>query len=524
LPEKLLKSVFSFSSMTLISRIAGLARDIVFANYFGAKAATDAFFVAFKIPNFLRRLFAEGAFSQAFVPVLSETKTKQGEQAVRDLVAHTTGTLGVVLLVVSLLGVIGAPVVISIFGAGFLAEGNEDKFALSVEMLRFTFPYILFISLAALASGVLNTYRQFAIPAFTPVFLNLVLIIAAIGVSPYLDEPVMALAGGVFVAGIVQLGFQLPAVARLGLLPRPRWGWYHPGVSKIRKLMLPAIFGSSVVQISLLIDTLIASFLVTGSVTWIYFSDRLVEFPLGVFGVALSTVILPGLSSRHASDSPKQFFELMDWAMRWAVLVSIPAMVGLFVLAGPMLTTLFGYGEFSLRDVQMSRLSLMAYTLGLPAFIFIKVLAPGFFARQDTKTPVKAAIYAMLANIVLKFLLVGGLIWWSFDGVHMGLALATAIAAYVNCGLLYRWLKSGGVYSFSTGWGMYITRVFMASLIMGALLYGLSADTLHWYNNDLWYRVRWLLLWVVSGAAIFALALFSLGVRPVQLARPAQHN
>ena len=507
--------------MTMVSRIAGLARDIVFANFFGAKAATDAFFVAFKIPNFLRRLFAEGAFSQAFVPVLSEARTVKDQAAVRDLVAHTTGTLGLVLLLITLLGVVGAPVVISIFGAGFLAEGNEEKFALSVEMLRFTFPYILFISLAALASGILNTYHQFAIPAFTPVFLNLVLIIAAIGVSPHLQEPVMALAGGVFVAGVVQLAFQLPAVARLGLLPRPRWGWYHEGVSKIRRLMLPAIFGSSVVQISLLIDTLIASFLVTGSVSWIYYSDRLVEFPLGVFGVALSTVILPGLSQRHAADSPEQFYNLMDWAMRWAILISVPAMVGLLVLSGPMLTTLFGYGEFSYRDIQMSRLSLMAYTLGLPAFIFVKVLAPGYFSRQDTRTPVKAAIYAMLANVLLKLLLVGGLLWMTFDGVHMGLALATALAAYVNCGLLYFWLRRDGVYRVSAGWGVFMLKIVFASIVMGTVLHFFSTDLPGWYSRDLWARIYWLLLWVVGGAAMFAMIVLLLGVRPSQLLRPA---
>ncbi len=506
--------------MTLISRIAGLARDIVFANYFGARAATDAFFVAFKIPNFLRRLFAEGAFSQSFVPVLSEAREKEGDPAVRELVAYASGTLALSLLLITVLGVIGAPVLISIFGAGFLTEGNEDKFALSVEMLRFTFPYIFFISMAALTAGILNTYRQFAIPAFTPVFLNLVLIIAAIGVSPHLDEPVMALAGGVFVAGVVQLGFQLPAVYRLGLLPMPRWGWYHEGVTKIRKLMLPAIFGSSVLQISLLMDTLIASFLVTGSVTWIYFSDRLVEFPLGVFGVALATVILPSLSRVHASDSPDKFYNLMDWAMRWAVLISIPAMVGLFVLAGPMLATLFGYGEFGLRDIEMSRLSLMAYTLGLPAFIFVKVLAPGYFSRQDTKTPVKAAISAMVANVIFKLLFVGGLYYVAFDGVHMGLAAATALAAYVNCALLYIWLKRDGVYYFAKGWGIFLVRVLIASAVMGGVLWMFAGETGEWYQRDLFSRAGWLTVWVTAGAGVFGMILILLGLRPTHMMKP----
>lgn len=508
--------------MTLLSRFAGLARDIVFANYFGVRAATDAFFVAFKIPNFLRRLFAEGAFSQAFVPVLTEVKTRHDEEAVRDLVSHVAGTLGIVLLGVTALGVIGAPVIISIFGAGFLVEGNEDKFMLSVEMLRFTFPYILFIALAALASGILNTYRRFAVPAFTPVFLNLILIIMAIGVSPYLDEPVISLAWGVFIAGIVQMGFQLPAVARLGMLPRPRWGWYHEGVTRIRKLMLPVIFGSSVVQISLLMDTLIASFLVTGSVTWIYFSDRLVEFPVGVFGVALSTVILPGLSQKHAQDSPQQFFHLMDWAMRWAVVISMPAMMGLFALAGPVLVTLFGYGEFSLRDIEMSRLSLMAYTLGLPAFIFVKVLMSGFFSRQDTRTPVRAAVYATLANVFLKIVLVGLLLWVVFDGVHMGLALATALAAYINCGLLYYWLKAQGIFHFNTGWWLFILRIVLASVIMGGMLWWFSGQTAVWYARDLFSRGIWLSFWILAGATLFAVILLILGIKPRQFLRPAR--
>lgn len=506
--------------MTMISRVAGLARDIVFANYFGARAATDAFFVAFKIPNFLRRLFAEGAFSQAFVPVLAETKTHKGDAAVRELVAYAYGTLGLVLLLVTILGVIGAPVLIAIFGAGFLTGGNEDKFALSVEMLRLTFPYILFISLAALTTGILNTYRQFAIPAFTPVFLNLTLITAAIGVSPYLDEPVMALAGGVFVAGIIQLGFQLPAVCRLRLLPMPRWGWYHEGVTKIRKLMLPAILGSSVVQISLLMDTLIASFLVTGSVTWIYFSDRLVEFPLGVFGIALATVILPSLSQQHARNSPEKFYQLMDWAMRWAVLMSVPAMVGLFVLAGPMLTTLFGYGEFTLHDIEMSRLSLMAYTLGLPAFVFVKVLAPGFFSRQDMKTPVKAAIVAMFINVVLKLLFVGALYRVAFDGIHMGLAAATALAAYINFALLYIWLRRADVYHFAKDWNLFLLQVSLAAVIMGGLLWSFAGETSEWYQRDLLNRAGWLAVWITTGVVSFTTILILLGWRPGQMIKP----
>ena len=506
--------------MTMISRVLGLVRDMVFAYFFGVRGATDAFFVAFKIPNFLRRLFAEGAFAQAFVPVLSETKSQHGHAGVRDLVAHVSGVLGLGLLGVSVLGVIGAPILIIIFGGGFLTDPDGERFSLGVDMLRLTFPYLFFISMTALLSGILNTYQQFVIPALTPVFLNLILIIATVGVSVHLTQPVMALAGGVFVAGIVQLGFQLPAVIRLGLLPVPRWDWHHAGVKKIRQLMLPAIMGSSVVQVSLLLDTLMASFLVAGSVTWIYFSDRLVELPLGLFGVALSTVILPSLAQHHVHSDARQFHQLLDWAMRWAVLVSIPATVGLVVLAGPILTTLFGYGEFMLRDVEMSRLSLMAYALGLPAFIMIKVFAPGFFSRQDTKTPVKAAVYAIGVNIVLKLVFVGVLLGVTFNGAHMGLAAATSLAAYVNCILLYRWLRRDGVYALKAGWGVLGLRVLIASAGMGLILWFFVADLAQWYQWAWPIRVKNLVLGLLGGVAGFIAIAVLLGLRPLHFTGP----
>ena len=381
---KLLKSTATVGSATITSRILGFVRDIVFARYFGVSGETDAFFLAFKIPNFMRRLFAEGSFSLAFVPVLSEVRAGGDRRALKDLIDHTTGTLAGILLVITAIGVLGSPVVLAIFAPGWLIEGRPE-FWLSADMLRITFPYILLISLTALSGGILNTFERFMVPALTPVLLNISLIAAAVLFSEKMDVPVKALAWGVFAAGIAQLLIQVPALMRLGVLPRPRWGWRHSGVRKILRLMIPTLIGSSVAQVNLLLDMVIATFLVSGSVTWLYYSDRLLEFPLGVFGVALSTVILPNLSRKFASNNPQAFSATLDWALRLALIITLPAALGLMVLATPILITLFQYQAFQMSDVEMSALSLSAYAAGLPAFIAVKVLAPGFYARQDTK-------------------------------------------------------------------------------------------------------------------------------------------
>lgn len=512
--DRMLKSVLSFSSMTMVSRVAGLARDILFARYFGAGMATDAFFVAFKIPNFLRRLFAEGAFSQAFIPVLSEYREKQGKQAIRELIAHVIGTLGTVLLLVTCLGLLVLPLLFEWAGLTWFEGAEQQKYLLAADLIVWTFPYIFFISLAALVAGVLNTYQIFALPAFTPVLLNLVLIGATVGFSQSFDEPVTAIAIGVFVAGIVQLAFLLPALKRLGLMAIPLWGWSQAGVKKIIKLMLPAIFGASVVQINLLIDTMLAFLLVSGSVSWLYFSDRLVEFPLGVFGIALSTVLLPGLSQRYQSGSKEEFSQLLDWALRWAILISLPAATGLFILAKPILTTLFAYDAFSIYDINMSSLSLMAYALGLPAFILVKVLVPGFFARQDTRTPVKAAVAAMITNISFNLILVGVLWWLAFEGLHMGLALATGLGASVNCALLYYWLRRDGSYQPGQRWTIFITQVMLACIVMGAVLWFFPGDVQLWYDRGFDDRAGWLAGWVALGASVFAIVIWLLGIRP----------
>lgn len=513
--RRLLKSTGIVSAMTTLSRVLGLVRDVVFANFLGAGGNTDAFFVAFKIPNFLRRLFAEGAFAQAFVPVLTEYKIQRSEAEVRTLVQNTAGTLGGILFVLTVLAAIASPLLVMVFAPGFIDE--PERFDLTAEMLRITFPYLLFISLVALSGSILNSFGRFAVAAFTPVFLNVVLIGMVIWVAPSFDKPVVAVAWGVFIAGIVQLMFQLPFLKRLGLLVWPRWGMRDEGVRRIGKLMLPAIFGSSVAQINLLFDTIIASFLVAGSVSWLYYSDRLVEFPLGVFGIALATVILPSLSQKHANSDPQEFSRTLDWALRWVLVIGAPATVGLFVLSGPILTTLFHYGAFDIQDVDMARLSLMAYSLGLLGFIGVKVLAPGFYARQDTKTPVKIGIIAMVINMGLNIAFVVPMVMLGIEGPHSGLALATACSAFINAGLLFRGLRREGVLQLQSGWSLLALRVLLASATMAGLLVWGAGDLSGWMQWGLWERVGQLALWVAAGGLAYFGVLLVLGVRVREL-------
>ncbi|MDR2877371.1 MAG: murein biosynthesis integral membrane protein MurJ [Chromatiales bacterium] len=514
----LLRSTALVSAMTFVSRILGLLRDMVVARAFGAGVGADAFFVAFRIPNLLRRLFAEGAFSQAFVPVLSEYKTKRSHEEVQDLLDHTSGALGGVLFLVTAIGILAAPLLVWIFAPGF--ADKPDKFALTAQMLQLTFPYILFISLTALAGGVLNSYGRFAVPAFTPVLLNLCMIGAAVWLAPHMEQPVVALAWGVLIAGMAQLAFQLPFLWRLRLLPRPRWRRGHEGVRKIIGLMLPGIFGSSVAQINLLIDTLIASFLVTGSVSWLYYSDRLVEFPLGVFGVALATVILPRLSQQHAATDTAEHSRTLDWALRMTVLVGSPATVALVILAGPMLVTLFQYGEFSAFDVEMSTLSLMAYALGLLGFILVKVLAAAFFSRQDARTPVRIAVIAMGANLVLNGIFVVPMVMFDIPGPHAGLVLATALAAFINAGLLLRALRRTGDFHASAGWMGFVLRVVIANIAMGVVLFFLVGDIEVWQAHAWPARARDLMVCVCAGVGTYFAVAWLAGLRWHHFAAP----
>lgn len=489
--------------MTSISRVFGLIRDVVIGVLFGPGAGVDAFIVAFRIPNFLRRLFAEGGFSQAFVPVLSEYKEQRQQQEVKALIDQTSATLGLVLMLITLLGVAAAPIFILVFAPGF--QGEADKQLMAADMLRITFPYIFFISLTAMAGGILNSYRNFAVPALTPVFLNLSLISCAIWLSPHFSQPVYALAWGVLLAGFIQLLFQLPFLMRLGLLPRPAFKRDAAGVKRIMALMLPTLFAASITQINLLVDTIIASFLETGSISWLYFSDRLVEFPLGVFGIALATVVLPSLSSQYASGSQEAYRKTLDWALRLVFLIALPAALGLALLAAPMLTTIFQYEAFTTRDVQMASRSLIAYSLGLIAFILIKVLSSGFFSRQDTKTPVKIGVVAMLSNIILNLLLVGPL-------AHAGLALATSLSAFLNAGLLFWFLRKHQYYSAESGWTLHLLKIGLALIAMSLLLLWLTPDNAEWFGWGVYQRVSQLALCVIAGAVMYFLVLRLLGV------------
>lgn len=490
--------------MTFMSRILGFIRDMLFARIFGADSGTDAFFVAFKIPNFLRRLFAEGAFAQAFVPVLSDYKEQGGKEALKLFIDRTAGTLALVLISVTILGVVAAPILIVMFAPGFLWQDNQ--YDLAVQMLEITFPYLFFISSVAFAGGILNTYGKFAVPAFTPVFLNICLISAAIWLSPLLPDPIVALAWGVFVAGAVQLLFQFPALWRLGLVPRLRFGFNDPGVRRIMKLMLPAIFGVSITQINLLLDTLLASFLTTGSVSWLYYSDRLVEFPLGVFGIALATVILPSLSKDHAADDHARFTRSLDWGLRLVMLIGCPAALGLLMLAAPILSTLFQYDQFSANDVAMASKSLMAYSIGLLAFILVKVLVPGFTSRKDMKTPVRFGIYAMCANMVFNLSLV-------YPLAHAGLALATSLGAFFNAALLFRKLRMQRVYRPLAGWRLFFLRVVLANSAMAAVFYHF-VDAKLWLQWDALTRALQLAMWIGIGATVYFTALFCSGFKP----------
>jgi putative peptidoglycan lipid II flippase len=500
--RKLLKSTFTVGGMTTISRIFGLIRDIVIARLFGAGAEVDAFIVAFRIPNFLRRLFAEGGFSQAFVPVLAEYKEQRDEAAVKALIDQTSATLGLVLFIVTLLGIIAAPILIMIFASGF----NEAKHILATDMLRITFPYIFFISLTAFAASILNTYKQFAVPAFTPVLLNLSLIGCAIWLTPMMDTPITALAWGVLLAGIVQLFFQFPFLFRIKLFPKPAFNKDKQGVSRILKLMLPTLFAVSIVQINLLVDTIFASFLVDGSISWLYYSDRMVEFPLGVFGIALATVLLPNLSSEHAKNAKETFSNMLDWALRWVFLISVPAAVGLAVLAVPLLTTLFQYDEFTTHAALMSGKSLLAYSLGLPAFILIKIFASGFFSRQDTKTPVKVGAIAMIANIGFNFVLIGLL-------QHSGLALATSLSACLQALLLFYLLRKEGVYKPVSGWFKFGVQIVVAVVAMALIIYNFVALPEQWFAWGLMQRVGILSFWIIVGLVSYFTVLWLMGLR-----------
>lgn len=506
--RKLLKSTLVTSVMTLVSRISGLVRDIVFANVMGSGLIADAFFVAFRIPNFFRRIFGEGAFNQSFIPVYSEYRENRGAADTRAFLDHMTGVLGSVLVILTLLGIWAAPGFVMVIAPGYVDD--PDKFTITVDALRLTFPYLFFISLVAMSAGILNTCGRFGVPAVTPVLLNLCMIAAALWLVPWTANEAVAVSLGVLVAGLLQLAFQVPFLRREGVLPYPRPSLKDEGVRRVSRLMLPAIFGVSVAQINILVGTLLASFLVTGSVSWLYYSDRVMEFPLGVFGIALATVMLPSLSRLHANQRAEAFSGLLDWSLRWVCLISAPAMAGLILLAVPILSTLFLHGSTTPDDIRMMSLALIAYAVGLAGFVLVKVLAPGFFARQDMKTPVKIAAIAMVTNIILSLILVSPM-------RHTGLALATSLAAWVNAGLLLHLLIQQRVFAPRPGWPVFLLKVAAATAAMSAVLLWGVAGPDAWMARGLGERALALTLWIAAGAVVYFFVILGCGIKPSQL-------
>jgi len=509
--KRLLKSGLIVSAMTLVSRVLGLVRDVVVANLMGAGAGADVFFLANKIPNFLRRLFAEGAFSQAFVPVLTESHAQGDMDKTRELVARAAGTLGVIVTVVTLLGILFSGAVTAVFAAGWFWDWlnggpSAEKFELATLMLKLTFPYLWFITFVALSGAILNTMGKFAVSSFTPVFLNVMIIFSAWFISPQMTQPEIGLAIGVFLGGLVQFLFQIPFLIKAGVMVKPKWGWRDPGVVKIRTLMIPALFGVSVSQINLLFDTFIASFLQTGSISWLYYSDRLLEFPLGLFGIAIATVILPALSRKHVDAQGEGFAHTMDWGVRMVTLLGIPAMLGLMVLAKPMLMVLFMRGEFSPHDVHQASLSLLAYASGLLNFMLIKVLAPGYYSRQDTRTPVKYGIIAMVTNMVFNAIFA-----WMYG--YVGLAIATALSAFVNMALLYRGLHLQGVYQVTRQTISFVARLIVGGALMVASILWADKDMSVWLSWSGSYRALMLAMLIGLGALVYLISLFIMGIR-----------
>lgn len=505
--SSLLRSTALVSVMTFISRLLGFARDMVLAQGFGAGASMDAFFVAFRIPNFMRRLFAEGAFSQAFVPVLADYQQTKTDADVRQFIARVAGQLCAVLSALTILGILFSPWVIVVFAPGF-GEGTL-RGMLAVEMLRLTFPYLMFISLTAMAGAVLNTYGYFGVPAITPVLLNLAMIAAAIWLSPHCQYPVVGVAIGVLLAGIIQFLFQLPFLFQRHLLVYPQFVFKDEGVRRVLKLMVPALFGVSIAQLNLMVDSIFASFLKVGSVSWLYYTDRLTDFPLGVFGVAISTVILPYLSKRYVDVHPERFSQTLDWGIRLVLLIGLPATMGLTFFAIPLIASCFGYGKFSAYDLIQTKKSLVALGAGVPAFMMVKVLASAFYAQQNISTPVKVGAAAMVFNSLLCAILI-----WPL--AHAGLALASALAGYVNAACLLWLLMKRGVYKPQSTWTKYLLQLILANVAMGFYLYWCVGTSAIWLEKHAFSRLSFLVMHVLCAVLIYAATLLLTGVRVSQ--------
>jgi len=503
----LIRSLATVSSLTMVSRVLGYVRDFFIARVFGAGLATDAFFVAFRIPNLLRRLFAEGAFSQAFVPILAEVRNRQSPHEARALVDCVSTVLFLILLITAALGIALAPLVVTITAPGFAAE--PGKFELTVALLRITFPYILFISLVALAAGILNTWSRFAVPAITPALLNVSFIVAAAFFADRFDPPVLVLAWAVFGGGVLQLILQIPFLVRIGMLPRWRLNLRHPGVARVLKLMAPAVFGVSVTQVSLLINTIFASFLVTGSVSWLYYADRLMEFPAGVLGAALGTILLPSLSKQHASGAPAEYSRLLDWGLRVSLLLAVPAAAALAVLALPLIATLFHYGRFGDADAWMTCEALVAYSIGLVGLILVKILAPGFYARQIVATPVKVGLATLAATQLMNLAFIGPL-------RHAGLALAIGLGACLNALMLFLLLRKQNIYAPQPGWLSFTLKIALAVTAMAAALWFAMGPAQTWLQAGWQWKTGMLAALVLLGVTVYGACLYALGFRPRQ--------
>ena len=494
----LLKTLASVGGMTTISRILGFVRDSIIARVFGVGIETDAFFVAFKIPNLLRRISAEGAFTQAFVPILSEYKNRKSKIEVSYLINKVATLLGFFLVLVTLLGVFGAPWLIYISAPGFVTD--PEKFDLTVNLLQITFPYIFFISLVSMAGGILNTYGKFVVPAFTPVWLNISFILAALCFSDLFEEPVTVLAWAVFFGGALQLFFQIPFLKQVGFLPKINLDIKDKGVWRVLKLMGPAILGVSVVQISLLINTIFASFLAAGSVSWLYYADRLMEFPAGVLGVALSTILLPNLSKSFSGKKTKDYSDLINWGLRLGILLSIPAATALAILSIPLISTLFHYGAFTEIDVLMTQRALIAYSIGLVGLILIKILAPAFYAQQNVKTPVKIALFTLFCTQFMNLIFIGYF-------KHAGLALAIGLGACINASLLFYHLRKGMIFKLNDGWAIFLIKIILASLIMSLGLVYFRGEIDIWFNYSALSRFLHLFALIIFGAIVYFVVL-----------------
>jgi putative peptidoglycan lipid II flippase len=508
----LLRAVATVSSLTMVSRILGYARDFFIARIFGASLATDAFFVAFKIPNLLRRMFAEGAFSQAFVPILAGYRQTGSPEETRSLIDSVSTLLFLALVVTAALGMAAAPLIVYVTAPGFAAD--PEKYALTVQLLRITFPYILFISLVALAAGILNTWSRFAVPALTPALLNVSFIVGAVFFARYFDPPVLVLAWAVFAGGLLQLAFQVPFLVRLGVMPRWRLSLAHPGVRRVLTLMAPAAFGVSVSQVSLLINQVFASFLITGSVSWLYYADRLMELPAGVLGVAVGTILLPSLSKYHAAANQEEYARLLDWGLRITVLLALPSAAALAVLALPFIATLFHYGRFSAQDAWMTQQALVAYSVGLVGMILVKILAPGFYARQNVITPVKIGLLTLLATQAMNLAFIGPL-------KHAGLALAIGLGACLNAGLLYRMLRKHRIYAPQPGWPVFFLKVAASVAFMAVVLFTTMGEPGWWLSSSWRLKVPAVIGLVALGTAAYAACLLAFGFRPRDFSRRA---